>query len=76
MYYAFHKNIKQGANIQRHCASGCPVFESQLNELSRSRPPLSPTLLPAISDLSYHNKGKNAKNRSLKNIYIKQEMFL
>ncbi len=45
-----------------------PEFESWLEDLSRSRPHLSPTSLPVSSNLSYHNKGKNAKNISLKKV--------
>ncbi len=49
---------------------GRPEFESWLEDVSRSHPPyLSPTSLPVSSDLSYNNKGKNAKNKSLKKIH-------
>lgn len=39
-----------------------PEFESWLEDPSRSRPHLSLTSLPVRSDLSYHNKGENAKS--------------
>ncbi len=43
---------------------GRPKFESRLEDLSWSHPIICfPTLLPVSSDLSYHNKGKNAKKK-------------
>ncbi len=54
----------------QHTAPLCfrhPEFESRLEDFSQScPPPLSPTSLPVSSDLSYHNKGENSKNKSYK----------
>ncbi len=61
-------------SVHRHTVPlryGRPEFESRLNDLYQSLPlSLSFTLFPISSDLSYHNKGKHDKNKSLKKIII------